>query len=64
MLTSDPPGASVLVTGDRQSQVTPLQIKLAPGSYSITVEWPDGKQATRTVQIKDGINYQKFALGH
>jgi hypothetical protein len=27
------------------------------------VEWKDGKQATRTVQIKDGINFQKFMLG-
>jgi len=27
------------------------------------VEWKDGKQATRTVQIKDGINYQKFLVG-
>jgi serine/threonine-protein kinase len=63
MLTSDPIGAAVLVDGKRQPQVTPAQIQLAPGSYSITVEWKDGKQATRTVQIKDGINYQKFLLG-
>jgi fibronectin type 3 domain-containing protein len=36
---------------------------LPPGSYAITVEWKDGRQATRTVQIKDGINYQKFLIG-
>ena len=50
----------VLVNGKRQPQVTPAQIPLAPGSYSITVEWKDGKKATRTVQIKDGINFEKF----
>lgn len=63
MLTSDPAGAAVLVDGKRQPQVTPVQIQLTPGSYSVTVEWKDGKQATRTVQIKDGINFQKFLLG-
>jgi serine/threonine-protein kinase len=63
MLTSDPPGADILVNGKRNSQVTPAQIQLVPGSYAVTVEWKDGKQATRTVQIKDGINYQKFLMG-
>jgi len=60
MLTSSPTGAAVLVNGKRQQQVTPAQIPLAPGSYAITVEWKDGKKATRTVQIKDGINFEKF----
>jgi hypothetical protein len=63
MLTSDPAGAAVLVNGKRQTQATPTQIQLAPGSYSITVEWKDGKQATRTVQIKEGINFEKFLVG-
>jgi hypothetical protein len=63
MLTSDPPGAAVLVNGKRQPQATPVQIQLAAGSYAITVEWKDGRQATRTVQIKDGINFQKFLAG-
>jgi len=63
MLSSDPPGAAVLVNGKRQPQVTPAQFQLAPGSYSISVEWKDGKQASRTVQIKDGINFQKFLIG-
>jgi serine/threonine-protein kinase len=60
MLTSSPMGAAVLVNGKPTSQVTPAQIPLTPGSYSITVEWKDGKKATRTVQIKDGINFEKF----
>jgi len=62
MLTSSPPGASVLVNGKRQTQVTPAQIPLPPGSYSITLEWKDGKKATRTVQVKDGINFEKFVM--
>lgn len=62
MLTSTPPGAAVLVNGTRQSQLTPAQIALAPGSYTITVEWKDGKKATRTVQIKDTITYEKFVM--
>jgi serine/threonine protein kinase len=63
MLTSEPAGAAILVNGKRQPQITPAQIQLPPGSYSVTVEWKDGKQATRTVQVKDGINYQKFLVG-
>jgi hypothetical protein len=63
MLTSQPEGAAVLVNGKRYSQATPAQINLAPGTYSITVEWKDGKQTTRTVEIRNGINYQKFLAG-
>jgi hypothetical protein len=63
MLTSQPEGAAVLVNGKRYTQSTPAQINLAPGTYSITVEWKDGKQATRTVEIRNGINYQKFLAG-
>jgi len=64
MLSSDPPGAALLVNGKRQALTSgKAQIQLAPGPYEITVEWKDGKQATRTVQIKDGINFQKFLLG-
>ena len=63
MLTSQPEGAAVLVNGKRYTQSTPAQINLAPGTYSITVEWKDGKQSTRTVEIRNGINYQKFLAG-
>ncbi len=62
MLTSQPEGAAVLVNGKRYTQITPAQINLAPGTYSITVEWKDGKQVTRTVEIRNGINYQKFLI--
>ena len=63
MLTSEPAGAAVLIDGKRYTEATPAQINLAPGTYSITVEWKDGKQATRTVEIRNGINYQKFLAG-
>ena len=63
MLTSQPEGAAVLVNGKRYTDSTPAQINLAPGTYSITVEWKDGKQSTRTVEIRNGINYQKFLAG-
>jgi serine/threonine-protein kinase len=63
MITSSPPGATVLVDGKRQEKVTPAQLQLPPGSYSISVEWKDGKKAARTVQIKDGINFEKFLVG-
>jgi len=63
MLTSQPEGAAVLVNGRRYTEATPAQINLAPGTYSITVEWKDGKQSTRTVEIRNGINYQKFLAG-
>jgi serine/threonine protein kinase len=62
MLSSVPPGAKVLVNGKAQSQVTPAQLQLAPGSYQITVEWKDGRKATHTVQITDGIKIEKFVM--
>jgi hypothetical protein len=62
MLTSQPEGAAVLVNGKRYPQTTPAQITLTPGTYSITVEWKDGKTATRSVEIRNGINYQKFLV--
>jgi tRNA A-37 threonylcarbamoyl transferase component Bud32 len=62
MLTSDPPGASVLVDGKSTGQVTPTELKLRPGSYRITIE-KDGRQATQTVEIRTGISYLKILLG-
>jgi serine/threonine protein kinase len=58
-LTSVPSGAAVLVNGKRIPQVTPAQIPLAPGSYKITVE-KDGRQASRTVEVRSGISYLRL----
>jgi len=62
MLTSVPPGASVLVNGRRIDQVTPVQIPLAAGSYTITLD-KDGRQVSEKVEIRNGINYRKILLG-
>jgi hypothetical protein len=62
MLTSEPIGAAVLVNGRRVDMVTPVQIPLAPGIYTIGVE-KDGRQATAQVEIRNGINYRKLVLG-
>jgi serine/threonine protein kinase len=62
MLTSVPPGASVLVNGRRIEQLTPVQIPLAAGSYTITLD-KDGQQASEKVEIRNGINYRKILLG-
>ncbi len=62
MLTSDPPGASVMVDGKPTGQVTPAELRLKPGSYRVTIE-KDGRQATQTVEIRSGISYLKILLG-
>ena len=62
MLTSDPPGAHVLVDGKPTGQVTPTELRLKPGSYRVTIE-KDGKQATQTVELRSGISYLKILLG-
>ncbi len=58
-LTSVPSGANVLVNGKKISQVTPAQIQLSPGIYKITVE-KDGKEASRSVEVRSGIVYLKL----
>ncbi|HXB70656.1 MAG TPA: protein kinase [Candidatus Acidoferrales bacterium] len=62
MLTSDPAGATVLVNGRQIPQVTPVQIPLSLGTYTVTVE-KDGRQVTEKVEVHNGINYRKILLG-
>ena len=62
MLSSTPPGASVTVDGKRIEAVTPAQIPLALGTYTVMVE-KDGLHATERIEIKSGINYRKLTLG-
>jgi hypothetical protein len=62
MLTSEPKGAAVSVNGKRIDMVTPAQIPLALGTYTIAIE-KDGRQASETVEIRNGINYRKITLG-
>jgi serine/threonine-protein kinase len=62
MLSSEPKGAAISVNGKRIEQVTPAQIPLASGVYSITIE-KDGRQATEKIEIKDGMTTRKITLG-
>ena len=62
MLSSDPKGAAISVNGKRIAQLTPAQIPLAVGVYSIMIE-KDGRQATEQVEIKDGMTTRKIFLG-
>jgi hypothetical protein len=62
MLTSDPAGAAISVDGKRIDQLTPAQIPLALGVYSIMIE-KGGRQATEQVEIKSGMTTRKIILG-
>ena len=62
LLASVPEGAAISVNGNRIPQVTPAQIPLSPGTYTIAVE-KDGKQASATVEIRNGvISHQRIVL--
>jgi hypothetical protein len=50
------------VDGKKLNQVTPAMIALAPGTYKVTVE-KNGKQASRTVEMKNGIISMAIPLG-
>ncbi|MCX6631563.1 MAG: protein kinase [Candidatus Solibacter sp.] len=62
MLTSVPAGAAISVNGKRIDQVTPAQIPLGLGVYSIMIE-KGGQQATEKVEVKNGITTRKIILG-
>jgi len=63
MLTSVPGGASISVNGRKQPEVTPAQLRLAPGTYTITVE-KEGKQGTQQVEVRNGtLTTLKVMLG-
>ena len=61
MLTSVPPGASVLVDGRPVPQVTPAQIQLSPGTHKITVA-KDGLENSTTVEMGTGISRLRIPL--
>jgi serine/threonine protein kinase len=62
MLTTNPPGASVRVDGRLIQQVTPAQITLPPGNYSITVERA-GKTQTQRVEVGQSLVFVSIPLG-
>ena len=61
MLTTNPAGATVRVNGQLIQQVTPAQINLAPGNYSVTVE-KAGRTQTQRIQIEQGMVYVRIPL--
>jgi serine/threonine protein kinase len=63
MLSSTPPGASILVNGRPVPETTPAQLSLAPGTYKISVQ-KNGMQAVSTVEIHNGdTRFLKVTLG-
>jgi serine/threonine-protein kinase len=63
MLSSTPPGASILVNGRTVTETTPAQLSLPPGSYKIAVQ-KNGQQVVRSVDIHNGeIQVLKVTLG-
>jgi len=63
MLSSTPPGASILVNGRPVPETTPAQLSLAPGSYKISVQ-KNGSQSVKTVEIHNGdTQILKVTLG-
>jgi len=62
LLASVPAGAAISVNGRPIPQVTPAQIPLSPGTYTIAIE-KDGKQASAKVEIRNGvITHQRIVL--
>ena len=62
LLASVPEGAAISVNGRSIAQVTPAQIPLAPGTYTIAIE-KDGKQSSAKVEIRNGaITHQRIVL--
>ncbi len=62
MLTSEPAGAIVSVNGRRIDQVTPANLALGPGTYTVTIE-KNGRQSTDRIEIREGVTtYRKILL--
>ncbi len=63
LLSSTPPGASILVNGKPVTETTPAQLSLAPGTYKISVQ-KNGIQSVNTVEIRNGdTQLLKVTLG-
>lgn len=51
-VTSAPPGATVSVNGERQQGVTPLTLRLLPGTYRVSIE-REGRRVERNVSVTE-----------
>jgi serine/threonine-protein kinase len=62
MITTVPEGATITINNKVQSQKTPAQINLPPGSYTVMVD-KDGRRAVDRVDIRNGnTNFLKITL--
>ena len=61
MVTTIPPGASVRVNGKLVPEITPAQINLPPGTYTITVE-KAGRTQTQRVELGESPHYMRIPL--
>jgi serine/threonine-protein kinase len=50
-VTSDPPGATILVDGKDSGMKTPADVDVAPGSHKITLQAPGKKDSDQTVEV-------------
>lgn len=62
MLTTDPPGATVRINGKAIPEVTPAQINLPPGPYTVTVE-KGGRSQSQRIQLDESTIYLRIPLG-
>ncbi len=53
MITTVPPGATITINDKVQRQITPAQISLPPGTYTVTVEKNSHRVKDR-VEIRNG----------
>jgi hypothetical protein len=62
MLNTDPPGATVRINGKAVPEITPAQITLPPGTYTVTVE-KGGRAQTQRIELKESPIYLRIPLG-
>jgi hypothetical protein len=62
MLNTDPPGATVRINGKAVPEITPAQITLPPGAYTVTVEKGRHSQ-TQRIELKESPIYLRIPLG-
>jgi serine/threonine protein kinase len=61
MLTSSPPGATIRINGDLIPRLTPAEIPLKPGSYTVTVEI-EGATRTERIDLRESPFYLKIPI--
>jgi uncharacterized membrane protein len=54
-IVTDPPGADVFISGDKQSGQTPVVLPLAAGTYNLVLTLPGYGRYSGSVQVKDNV---------